>query len=192
MSYSLLKICVHLHFAFSIVQKESCLTTLFLRTDWRKMKLEYFSVKLSLLWPTFTTMVMLTEISNQWVTDLKFANLKQVGAWFCTFFYLLVLAWFRHVTCPNSLTKTILQSTLEVGHTMVGRGNAGWTTSKSACLPIPELLTKTFCRKTGRGYLQNSPLCPPDNPVGQGTELNWIWSMIEASQGLLMIPEAKT
>ena len=41
------------------------------------------------------------------------------------------LAWFRHVTRHNSLSKTILQGTLEGGRrAVVGRGNAGWTTSE--------------------------------------------------------------
>ena len=89
------------------------------------------------------------------------------------FFYLLVLAWFRHVTWPDSLTKTILQSTLEVGHTMVGRGNAGWTTSRRGhpC-PCQNCSQGPPAEKTGRGSLMNRLLCPPDDPICQGTELN--------------------
>ena len=38
---------------------------------------------------------------------------------------------------------------------------------------MPELLTRRLLQeKTGRGYLLNRPSCPPDDPIGQGTELN--------------------
>ena len=58
---------------------------------------------------------------------------------------------------------------------MVGRGNAGWTTSKSGhpC-PYQNCSEGPLAEKTGRGSLLNRPLCPPDNPVGQGTELNCV------------------
>ena len=38
---------------------------------------------------------------------------------------------------------------------------------------MPEVLIRTFCRKTARGALLNRPSCPPDNPIGQGIELKW-------------------
>ena len=41
------------------------------------------------------------------------------------------LAWYRHFTRHDSLSKTILQGNWRVGDAVVGRGNAGWTTSKS-------------------------------------------------------------
>ena len=51
------------------------------------------------------------------------------------------LAWFGHVTCHDSLSKTILHGT--VGDAVVGRGNAGWTTSKSGhSCPYQGLLQK--------------------------------------------------
>ena len=60
-----------------------------------------------------------------------------------------------------------------LGGWVVGRGNAGWTTSKSGhscwcqnCLQGPPT------EETGRGSLLNYPSCPPDDPIGPGTELN--------------------
>ena len=60
-----------------------------------------------------------------------------------------------------------------VGNDVVGRGNAGWTTSKSGhpcrsqnCSQGPP------AEKTGRGSLMNRPSCPPAKQIGQGTELN--------------------
>ena len=41
------------------------------------------------------------------------------------------LIWFGHVALHDSLSKTILLGTLEVDGAVVGRENAGWTTSKS-------------------------------------------------------------
>ena len=63
---------------------------------------------------------------------------------------------------------------------VVSRGKAGWTTSKSGH-PCPcqncGLRRAQNCgglpaEKTGRGSLLNRPSCPPDDPIGQGTELN--------------------
>ena len=60
-------------------------------------------------------------------------------------------------------------------HAMAGRQNAGWTTSKSGhpcqcqnCSQGPP------AEETGRRSLLNHPPCPSDDPVGQGTELNWL------------------
>ena len=38
---------------------------------------------------------------------------------------------------------------------------------------MPELLAEASCRKDWRGSLLNHPTCPPDDPTGQGNELNW-------------------
>ena len=60
-----------------------------------------------------------------------------------------------------------------VGDAVVGRGNAGWTTSKSVhpC-PCQKCLQGPPTENIGRGYLLNRPSCPPDDPIGHGTELN--------------------
>ena len=58
---------------------------------------------------------------------------------------------------------------------MVGRGNAGWTTSKSVHIcPCQNCLQGPPAEKTGRGSLQNRFSCPPDDLIGQGTELKLI------------------
>ena len=82
-------------------------------------------------------------------------------------------AWFGHVTRHDSLSKSTLQGTLEVGDAVVGRGNAGWTTPKSGHNgPCQNRSQGPPAEKTGRGPLLNRPSCPPDDPVGKGTELN--------------------
>ena len=71
---------------------------------------------------------------------------------------------------PNSSFK----ASWRVGDAVVGKGNAGWTTSKSGhpcpcqnCSPWPSAKT------TERGSLLNRPhLSLPDDPIGQGTELH--------------------
>ena len=57
------------------------------------------------------------------------------------------LAWFRHFTHRDSLSRTILQGILRrVGDTVVGRGKAGWTKSKNGH-PCP-------CQNCSQGLLQ--------------------------------------
>ena len=76
-------------------------------------------------------------------------------------------------TTIGSLTKTILQGTLE-GRRRRGWQRKGWmdNVNEWAHLPVPELLTKPPAETTGRGSLLNHPSCPPDDLIGQGTELN--------------------
>ena len=58
-----------------------------------------------------------------------------------------------------------------LGNAMVGRGNAGWTTSKSGHAQFSQ---GPFAEKTGRGSLLNHLSRPiPDSPIGQGTEQKW-------------------
>ena len=61
-----------------------------------------------------------------------------------------------------------------VGSAVVGRGNAGWTTSKSAhpC-PSKNCSQGPPAEKTGRGSLLNCPSCASDDPR-DWTELNWV------------------
>ena len=40
-------------------------------------------------------------------------------------------------------------------------------------LPMPELLTRASCRKDWMRSLLRLPSCPPDDPIGHGTEGNW-------------------
>ena len=80
--------------------------------------------------------------------------------------------WLVHVTCHDSLSKTILQGTLEGGR-FHGWHRKCWMNNikEWTYLPMPELLAEASCRKDWRGSLLNHPTCPPDDPTGQGTEL---------------------
>ena len=58
------------------------------------------------------------------------------------------LAWFGHVTRHDSLSKTILQGTLENGRRLGRQKNCWMDNIKEwTSLPMPELLTRAFCRK---------------------------------------------
>ena len=88
------------------------------------------------------------------------------------------LAWFGHVTRHNSLSKTILQDTLEGGRSR-GQQRKCWMDNikEWVSLSMPELLTIAYCqkierKKKGRGSLLNRPSCTPDDPIDPGTELN--------------------
>ena len=80
--------------------------------------------------------------------------------------------------------KPSFRAPLRVGNTVVGKGYAGWTTSKSGC-PCSCQSSSQWppAEKTGTGSLLNCPSCPRplpspkhlhDNPINQGTELNWL------------------
>ena len=77
-----------------------------------------------------------------------------------------------HATTTSS--KPSFRAPSGVGDAVVGRGNAGWTTSKSGhpC-PCQNCSQGSPTEKAWRGSLLNSPSCPPDDPVGHETELNW-------------------
>ena len=60
-----------------------------------------------------------------------------------------------------------------VDNTVVGRGNAGWTTSEWTSLPIPKLLTMASCEKGWKSMYAESSLVSPHDPTDQGTQLNW-------------------
>ena len=107
------------------------------------------------------------------------------------------LTLFRHVTRHNSLSKTILQGTLEDVRRR-GRQRKCWMDNikEWTSLPLPELLTRVSCKKilkkkkklTGRRSLLNRPSCPSYHPPptthhphprrpGRSrdwTEINWI------------------
>ena len=59
-----------------------------------------------------------------------------------------------------------------LGDAVVGRGNAGWTTSKSGHICQCQSCSQwPLAEKTGRGSLLNRPSCPPDDAIVHGTEL---------------------
>ena len=86
------------------------------------------------------------------------------------FFFLIINVLYHVTTSPKSFFRVLWR----VGEAVVGRGNAGWKTSKSRhpCLcqnwsPGPPE------EKTGRGSVLNRPSCFPDDPLGQRTEVKW-------------------
>ena len=83
------------------------------------------------------------------------------------------LAWFGHVTHHNSLSKTVLQGTCE-GVQYCGWHWKCWIETLKSGHPCPRQNCSQWppTEKTGRGSLLNHPLCPPDDPLGQETELN--------------------
>ena len=88
------------------------------------------------------------------------------------------LAWFGHVTRRNSLSKTILQGTLEDGRRR-GPQRRCWMDNiqEWTYVPMPELLTRGSCRKGCKRISAESSIMPPsapppDDQIGQGTELN--------------------
>ena len=82
------------------------------------------------------------------------------------------LAWFGHVTRHDSLFKTILQGILEGGQRRDRTGNAGWISKSGHLCPCQNCSQWPPVEKIGRGSLLNRPLCPPEDLIGQGTELN--------------------
>ena len=71
------------------------------------------------------------------------------------------LAGFRHVTYYDSLSKTILQGTLEVGRRR-GQQKKCWPDNATqwTSLPMPELLTRTSCRKDWKIFAESSLTSP--------------------------------
>ena len=60
-----------------------------------------------------------------------------------------------------------------------GRGNAGRTTSKSGhSCPCQNCSEGPPVQKTARGSQLNRPSCPPDDPIGQGIELNRLTALM--------------
>ena len=81
-----------------------------------------------------------------------------------------------HVT-PAS-PKPSFREPWREGDTVVGRGKAGWTTSKSGHpFPCQNCSQGPPAVNTGRGPLLTRPSCPQGYPIGQGTELNWAESL---------------
>ena len=77
-----------------------------------------------------------------------------------------------HATTASQ--KTFLRAPWRVGVAVVGRGNAGGTTSKRGhSYPYQNCSQGPPAEKTGRGSLLNHPSCSPDDPIHQGTELKW-------------------
>ena len=79
--------------------------------------------------------------------------------------------------------KPFFRSPWRAGNDVVGRRNAGWTTSKSGnSLPMPELLIMTSCRKEKKKLEKDlcwiAPHVPLTTPSGEWTGLNWSASVL--------------
>ena len=79
--------------------------------------------------------------------------------------------WMDNITHHNSLSRTILQGTLE--------GGKCWKDNIKEW-PCQNCSQGPHAEHTGRGSLMKHPLCPPstpphppNNPIGQGIKLNW-------------------
>ena len=72
------------------------------------------------------------------------------------------VAWFRHVTHLDSLSKTIFQGALE-GGLHCGRQRKCWIDNikERTSLPMPELLTAASCRKDWKRISAESSLMSP-------------------------------
>ena len=79
-----------------------------------------------------------------------------------------------HATTASQ--KPSFKASWRVCDAAVCRVNAGWTTSKGGYpCPCQSCSRGHPVEKTVRGFLENRPSCYPDDPIGQGTELNWTW-----------------
>ena len=82
------------------------------------------------------------------------------------------LAWLGMSHATTASPKPSFRVPRRLGDVMVGRGNAGWTTSNAHLCPCQNCSQGPRAEKTGRGSLLNCPSCPPDDPISQGTEVN--------------------
>ena len=70
--------------------------------------------------------------------------------------------------------KISIKTSSRVGDAVIGKGNAGWTMSKSEHIcPCQNCSQGPPAEKTGGWSLLNRPSSPPNDPIGQGTEVNW-------------------
>ena len=82
------------------------------------------------------------------------------------------LSWFGHATCHDGLSKSTLHGTLEGGWHHDQRRKCWMDIKECTSLPMPELLTRAFCRKDWKRISPESSIMSPDDPIGHGTEMN--------------------
>ena len=70
--------------------------------------------------------------------------------------------------------KLSLRAPWRVGNTVASGENAGWTSKSAYSCPCQSCSQGPPAEKAGRGSLLNHLSCPPNDPFGQGTNLNWI------------------
>ena len=88
------------------------------------------------------------------------------------------LAWFGHVIHHDSLSKTILQGTLESGW-CCGWERKCWMDNikEWTSLPMPELLTRASCRKDCKSISTESSLMSPPPPPPQRPNWSRDWTV---------------
>ena len=73
-----------------------------------------------------------------------------------------------HGPSVSHATTASPKPSLRVGDALVGKGNAGWTTSQGGHIhPCQNYLQGPPAEKTERGFPLNRPSCPPDDPNEQ-------------------------
>ena len=78
------------------------------------------------------------------------------------------------VTCTDSLSKVVLQGTLEEGRRR-GRHRKCWMDNiKKLTTWTTELLTMASCRKVWKRISAESSVMSPDDLISQGTKLNYM------------------
>ena len=76
----------------------------------------------------------------------------------------------------TAFPKPSFRTSWKVGNAMVGRGNAGWIVSKNGH-PCPcQNCSQGPRSKDWKRISAELPLMSPDDPIGQESELNWVWS----------------
>ena len=82
------------------------------------------------------------------------------------------------VTHHISLFKTILQGTSE-GLWHCGRQRKCWTDNIKSRHICPCQNSSQGPTAEKAGFLLNHPSCPLDDPISQGTELNWMFNLLK-------------
>ena len=81
--------------------------------------------------------------------------------------------------------KPFFRAPWRVGNAVVDRGNAWLITSKSGHpSPYQNCWIGPPTEKTDKGSLPNPPSCPPNHPIGRGTELKWRSTHVHQSHSL--------
>ena len=98
------------------------------------------------------------------------------------------LAWFGHVTRHNTLSKTILQGTVEGGRRK-GRPRKSWTEDIKVWTQaeMPALLEKASDRHRWRRLSSTASSCPPHDPVSHET-----WGVVRWGYNLETVKRKST
>ena len=118
-------------------------------------------------WRTIPTTGCRARSTSLWVHRNLFWQLSRDGN--------LHVSGISHATAASP--KPSFRVPWRLGEAVVGRGNAGGTSSKSGhpC-PCQNCSQGPPAEKAGGGSLLNRPSCPPDDPIGHGIEQKWSYS----------------